>query len=399
MTVIEDVVIRKILDSRGNPTVEVEVLTENGYGIFGAPSGASTGAHEVAALPEEGIDKAIELFREEIVPMVIGFDSLEQEEMDTLLSEIDGTDNLSRIGGNLIVALSIANAKAAADALGLPLYHYIGGMVSRDLPYPMGNVLGGGKHAIGGTDIQEFLVIPQGETFVDSVFAGAKVHKKVASILKKRFPDTAIGKGDEGAWVAKVSNDEALDIVNQACVEISDDVGFEIQAGLDVAASSFFKDGKYHYKQKKLDQEGQVQYMAELFDKYNLFSIEDPFDEEDFEGFTELTNQIGDRCLIIGDDLFVTNEERLMKGIEVGACNAILIKPNQIGTLSKTIDTIKLSMEAGYQNVISHRSGETTDPAIAHLGVAFSSICIKTGAVGGERIAKLNELIRIEEEL
>ncbi|MGA1820788.1 MAG: phosphopyruvate hydratase [Thermoplasmatota archaeon] len=399
MTIIEDIVIRKILDSRGNPTVEVEVWTESGFGRFGAPSGASTGAHEVVALPKVGIDKAIELFREEIVPTFIGFDSVEQEELDLQLTEIDGTEDLSRIGGNLIVAMSLASAKAASDALGMPLYRFVGGMMNTELPYPMGNVLGGGKHAIGGTDIQEFLVIPQGESFIDSVFAGASVHKRVAKLLKKKFPTAALGKGDEGAWVAKLTNDEALEIVSQACKEVGDEAGFEIQAGLDVAASSFFKDGMYHYSDKKLDAQGQIAYMAELADKYNLFSIEDALDEEDFQGFADLTEAIGDRCLIIGDDLFVTNEERLQTGIEAGACNAILIKPNQIGTLTGTIDTVKLANEAGYQNVISHRSGETTDPAIAHLGVAFGSICIKTGAVSGERTAKLNELIRIEEEL
>ncbi len=399
MTLIEDVVIRKILDSRGNPTVEVDVYTDTGSGRFSAPSGASTGIHEVTAFPKEGIDHAIHLFREEIVPQVIGMDTLEQESLDLLLTDLDGTDNFSRIGGNLIVALSIASSKAASEVLGLPYYRYLGGLLHTDLPYPMGNVLGGGKHAIGGTDIQEFLVISQGETFIDSVFAGASVHKRVSELLRKKYPGVALGKGDEGAWVAKVTNDEALEIVSTACNEISDEVGFEIQPGLDVAASSFFKDGKYHYSDKVLDTQGQISYMAELADKFDLFSIEDAMFEEDFKGTADLTEQIGDKCLIIGDDIFVTNEERLAKGIEFGACNAILIKPNQIGTLTGTIDTVKLAQEAGYQTVISHRSGETTDPAIAHLGVAFSSICIKTGAVSGERIAKLNELIRIEEEL
>ncbi len=353
----------------------------------------------MTAFPKEGIDHAIHLFREEIVPQVIGMDTLEQENLDLLLTDLDGTENFSRIGGNLIVALSIASSKAASEVLGLPYYRYIGGMLHSDLPYPMGNVLGGGKHAIGGTDIQEFLVISQGETFIDSVFAGASVHKRVSELLRKKYPGVALGKGDEGAWVAKVTNDEALEIVSTASNEISDEVGFEIQPGLDVAASSFFKDGKYHYSDKVLDTQGQISYMAELADKFDLFSIEDAMFEEDFKGSADLTEQIGDKCLIIGDDIFVTNEERLTKGIEFGACNAILIKPNQIGTLTGTIDTVKLAQEAGYQTVISHRSGETTDPAIAHLGVAFSSICIKTGAVSGERIAKLNELIRIEEEL
>lgn len=399
MTQIEDVVIRKILDSRGNPTVEVEVWAEDGFGMFGAPSGASTGKYEVTAFPKIGVDKAISVFREEIVPQMVGMDVLFQEEMDEMLRETDGTKDLSRIGGNLIVAASIANSKAAADSLGMPYYRYLGGLMSMELPYPLSNVLGGGKHAIGGTDIQEFLVVPQGETFVDSVFAAAAVHKKVGSLLKKKFPGAALGRGDEGAWVAKLGNVEALELVSKACQEVSDEVKFPVQPSMDVAASSFFEKGKYKYSDRTLDRDGQVAFMAELHDKFGLFIIEDPFDEEDYEGFAMLTDQIGDDCLIVGDDLFVTNEERLDKGIEMGACNAILIKPNQIGTLTSTIETVKLAQEAGYQTVLSHRSGETEDPTIAHLAVAFRSICIKTGAVSGERTAKLNELIRIEEDI
>ena len=399
MTIIEEVIVRKILDSRGNPTVEVDVFTDEGFGRFAAPSGASTGIHEVSAFAKGGIDAGIGSFREEVVPQLIGMDVLDQENMDYLLRDLDGTEDLSHFGGNLTVAMSIATSKAASDSLQMPYFRYLGGLVNSMLPYPMGNVLGGGKHAIGGTDIQEFLVISQGDTFRESVFANASVHKKVSGILKKRYPDIAIGKGDEGAWVAKVSNDEALEIVYSACKEISDETGIAIQPGIDAAASSFYKDGKYVYRDKKLDQDGQVAYMAELVDKFDMFSIEDPMDEEDYEGYVSLTEEVGDKCLVVGDDLFVTNIERLEKGIEMGACNAILIKPNQIGTLSDTIDTVKLAQDAGYQTVISHRSGETTDEAIAHLGVAFGSIAIKTGAVSGERIAKLNELIRIEEIL
>jgi len=399
MSEIEDVLIRKILDSRGKPTVEVEVWTCESTGIFAAPSGASTGAHEAKALPDAGIDKAIDLFESDVIPKVIGMDVFDQEGIDILLREIDGTDDFSRIGGNLAVGLSIAVSKSAADLLEIPYFRYLGGLMSSQLPYPMGNVLGGGKHAIGGTDIQEFLVIPQGESFRESAFAGSKVHSRVTELLRKKRPKAAIGKGDEGAWVAAIGNDEALELVSQACKEVSDQVGFPIQPGLDVAASSFFEDGAYKYAKRKLDKDGQIAYMAELADKYELFSIEDPLQEEDFDGFAILTEEIGDRCLVIGDDLFVTNEERLDRGIEVGACNAILIKPNQIGTLTETLDTVRLAQESGYQTVISHRSGETTDAAIAHMGVAFGSICIKTGAVSGERIAKLNELIRIEEIL
>jgi len=399
MVEIEEVEIRKILDSRGNPTVEVDVYSEDAFGRFASPSGASTGIHEVAAFPEGGVDASIDLFQSDVIPQVLGLNIFEQEDLDLLLWELDGTDNLSRIGGNAIVGLSMAVAKTAADLLGIPLYRYVGGLIRDVLPFPMGNVLGGGKHAIGGTDIQEFLVISQGETFLDSVMAGARTHKRVAKILKEKYPDVALGKGDEGAWVAKVSNDEAMEIVSTACREISDEVKFPIQPGLDLAASSFFKDGKYVYREKKLDLDGQISYVGELVDRYELFSVEDPLFEEEFEGYVRLTEEIGEKCLVIGDDLFVTNGERLEKGAGMGACNAILIKPNQIGTLTGTMDAVRLAQEEGYHTVISHRSGETEDPAIAHLGVAFGSIAIKTGAVSGERTAKLNELIRIEEEL
>ncbi len=399
MSEIDDIFIRKILDSRGNPTVEIDVYGEEGFGRFASPSGASTGMYEAQAIPKGGIDKAIELFEAEIIPQVVGISLFDQEDLDLLLGDLDGTGNFERIGGNLAVGLSLAVAKAAADTLGIPLYRYIGGMLPETLPYPMGNVIGGGQHAIGGTDIQEFLVISQGETFSDSVFAGARTHKRVSEILKKRYPKAALGKGDEGAWVAPITNDEAMEIVKQACDEIGDEVGFDIQPGLDFAASSFYKDGKYIYKDKKLDLDGQIAYVGELVDKYDLFSVEDPLYEEDFEGYVSLTEEVGEKCLVIGDDLFVTNEERLEKGVEMGACNAILIKPNQIGTLTGTMNAVRLAKEEGYHTVISHRSGETTDTAISHLGVAFGSIAIKTGAVSGERIAKLNELIRIEEEI
>jgi enolase len=397
MSEIDEIVIRKILDSRGKPTVEVEVWTGSSVGIFSSPSGASTGSHEAVAFPKIGIDKAIDFFDDEIAPKVIGMEVFDQDGIDHLLRDIDGTKDFSKIGGNLAVALSIAVSKSAADYLEIPYFRYLGGLINTNLPYPMANVIGGGKHAIGGTDIQEFLVIPQGETFKESAFAAAAVHAKVAEILKKRYPKTSIGKGDEGAWVAAIKNDEALMIVSDACKAVSDEVKFPIQPGLDLAASSFYEKGMYVYADRKLDKDAQIAYIGELVDKYDLFSVEDPLEEEDFDGYATLTEEIGEKCLVIGDDLFVTNEDRLDQGIEVQACNAILIKPNQIGTVTEMLDTVRLAQEAGYQTVISHRSGETTDTAIAHMGIAFGSICIKTGAVGGERIAKLNELIRLEE--
>ncbi|MDG6224887.1 MAG: phosphopyruvate hydratase [Candidatus Thermoplasmatota archaeon] len=399
MSEIEDIVIRKILDSRGKPTVEVEVWTMEAGGMFAAPSGASTGEHEAVAVPKAGLDAAMELFENELAPKVMGLDVFDQEGIDDIIRDVDGTDDLSRIGGNLAVALSIASSRAAAESLEIPYFRYLGGMMACDLPYPMGNVIGGGKHAIGGTDIQEFLAISQGETFRGSAFAGAAVHAKVAEMLKKRYPDRALGKGDEGAWVASIANEEALEVLFAACQEVSDEVGFPVQPGLDLASSSFYKKDRYVYADRKLDRDGQIAFVGELVDKYELFSVEDPLWEEDYEGYSILTENIGDRCLVIGDDIFVTNVERLERGIEEGSCNAILIKPNQIGTLTDTMEAVRLARDAGYQTVISHRSGETTDSAIAHMGVAFGSICIKTGAVSGERIAKLNELMRIEEIL
>jgi enolase len=399
LTEITEVVIRKILDSRGNPTVEVDIFTPSGFGTASAPSGASTGANEVVAFPSEGVDHAIQIFTEDAASKLLGLEVTEQQEIDTLLAEIDGTDNFSHIGGNVAVATSLAVAKCAAFTLGLPLYRYLGGTFTVKTPFPLGNVLGGGKHAVGGTDIQEYSAIAMGPSLRESVFANATVHLVVKKRLKQKYPDSAIGKGDEGAWVAKMDNEDALELVSESCKEVSESVNFPISPCLDIAASELYKDGIYHYKNGDLDKEGQIEFITHLVDNYNLYLVEDPLDQEDFEGYSQLTKAVGDRCIIVGDDLFVTDSKRVKKGIEMKSANAVLIKPNQIGTLSKTIETIKLAHENGYKTVISHRSGETTDSTIAHIGVAFGCHAIKTGVVGGERTAKLNELIRIEEEL
>ena len=389
--------IRKILDSRGNPTVEVDVFLEGGSGTAAAPSGASTGVHEVAAFPEDGIDASIELFREEIVPKMIGMDGTDQASFDGWLHEIDGTDNFSRIGGSVAVATSLALAKAAAEVSKMPFYSYLSGPSSESLPRPMGNMIGGGAHGVGGTDIQEFLSIAQGPTFQDSVFANAVVHKRVKEELIEALPNQAIGKGDEGAWLAGITNEEALDILSEACSEISESVGFDCRPCLDMAASEIYKNGMYKYREGEISTDSQVDFVADLVEEFDLFSVEDPFHEEDFESFARLTEAVGDRCLIVGDDLFVTNIQRLEKGVHMKAANAILLKPNQIGTVTDMVETVEYARENGYQMVMSHRSGETNDDSIAHLSVAFGCLAIKTGAVGGERTAKLNELIRIEE--
>ena len=401
MTVIEGIFIRKILDSRGNPTVEVDIITPLGFGTAAAPSGASTGEHEVAAIPKKGIDAAIVSFRKEVIPRLIGMDTLEQGAVDDALKAIDGTANLERIGGNLIVATSMAAAKAAADAMHIPLYLYLGGRFGGNMPFPFGNVLGGGRHAIGGTNIQEFMAVAMENTATVSIFANAMVHKEVSKALQAKFPGVAIGKGDEGAWVAKCTDEEALDLVTKACARVSASEKITIKPALDVAASELYDDKTKVYKydggKKLLAPKKQIDFITTLIEKAELHSVEDPLEQNDFQGYAELTDKVGDHCTIIGDDLFVTNIARLQKGIEMGACNAILIKPNQCGTLTDTINCIKYAHDHKYRTVISHRSGETTDETIAHIAVAFGAHGIKTGAVGGERIAKLNELVRIEE--
>jgi len=315
------------------------------------------------------------------------------------LHEVDGTANFARIGANVATAASLANAKAAASSSGKPLYRYLSRAPRPTLPLPFGNVIGGGRHAVGGTTIQEYLVVSQGPTLQGNVFANARVHHLVRDALTKKMPDVSLGRGDEGAWIAQNEDEEALALLTDVCRGVERDVGFAVRPALDLAASEFYRDGKYRYRDRALSREEQIDLVDRLVREYHLFSVEDPFDEEDFGAFAELTKRVGAHCKVIGDDIFVTNVERLRLGIESHAGNAILIKPNQIGTLSDTRAAVELAHRSGYATVMSHRSGETTDDTIAHLAVAFGCLGIKTGAVGGERIAKLNELIRIEEEL
>lgn len=399
MGAIEQVYFRKILDSRGNATVEVDVLAEGGFGRAAAPSGASTGAHEVAAWAKGGVDESIRVAREGLAEELLGIDVLLQREIDEQLVAFDATENFAKIGGNLAVATSLAVARCAAHTLEIPLYAYLGGAFVSRLPRPFGNVLGGGAHAVGGTDIQEYMAVALGPTVAESVFANAKVHRLVKERLRKRFPGASLGKGDEGAWNAPIGNVEALEVVTECCKEASDELGFDVRPALDVAATELWDGKVYNYRDGKRTSADQVTFLAELADRFGLLSIEDGLAEDDWEGWIELTKRIGDRCLIVGDDLFTTSPKRVAQGIERRAGNAVLVKPNQIGTLTRTVETIELAHESGFKTVISHRSGETTDDAIAHIGAAFGCFGIKTGAVGGERVAKLNELIRIEEEL
>ena len=399
MPSIDRLAIRKILDSRGNATVEVDIVAGAALGRAAAPSGASTGALEAPSWPPGGVDGALRIFQDSIAPRLRGRDVKDQAGLDRTLRELDGTPNFARIGGNVATAVSLANAKAAAASAGKPLFRYLTGPQGPSIPLPLGNVIGGGRHAIGGTTIQEYLVVSQGPTPLANVMTNARVHALVRDALMKRLPGVALGRGDEGAWVAQLQDEEALSLLADVCRGVEREAGFPVRPALDFAASEFYRGGKYRYRDRALSAKEQVDFVERLAGDFSLFSVEDPFDQEDFGSFTELTKRIGDRCKVIGDDIFVTNVERLRRGIEQRAANAILIKPNQIGTLSETRAAVDLAHSAGYATVMSHRSGETTDDTIAHLAVAFGCLGIKTGAVGGERIAKLNELIRIEEQL
>ena len=395
MTIIEAIELRTILDSRGNPTVEAEISTAGGFGRAAAPSGASTGAAEAKVLPpNEAIDNAIQ----NLIPALIGMDTADQECFDAQLRDIDGTADFSGIGANVAVALSLANAKAAASALGLPLFRYLGGAFASEIPFPLGNVIGGGAHAANATEIQEFLVVPGGAADAEeAVFANAAVHKNVKELLKKK--GIAAGKGDEGAWAPQIDDALAFELIAEATGRVADEMNVSVDMGIDVASSQMWNGEGYKYRDRVRSTEDQIAYIAELVDKYNLVYVEDPLHEDDFDGFAELNSQVGDRCLLCGDDLFVTQVDRIEKGIETGSANCVLIKPNQVGTLSDTFEAVRLAHSSGLDTVMSHRSGETTDTTIAHLATAFSCVFLKCGVVGGERIAKLNELIRIEEQL
>ena len=395
MTAIEQVRLRPILDSRGNMTVEAEIWTVHGWGRAAAPSGASTGAHEAKVRP---VKEAIAEAEQVLIPALVGEDTLEQAAFDHLLREIDGTSDFSRIGANVAVALSMACAKAAAATQGEELFRYLGGAFVGATPLPLGNVIGGGAHAPNATEIQEFLVVPTGAADAEeAIFANAAIHRKVRDLLAVQ--GKACGKGDEGAWAPAISDGEAFDIVNDAIATISDSMLVSINMGVDVAASQLWDGEVYRYRENARTTDEQIAYLVDLVDRYGLVYVEDPLHEEDFEGFAELTRQVGDRCLICGDDLFVTQVERVIRGIEMGAANCVLIKPNQVGTLTDTFEAVRVAQSHGLDTVMSHRSGETTDETIAHLATAFACIFLKSGVVGGERIAKLNELIRIEEAM
>jgi len=400
-TIIEEVLARKIFNIRGEETIEIDVKTKKGLGRASAPSGASRGKGEVVPYPEGGVNQAIKRVKELVEPQLIGIEAQRQEKVDHLLHQIDGTQDFGKIGGNTTYAVSLASADAAASSMNKPLFAQLGGYSTSELPHPLGNVIGGGKHARGKSpDIQEFLVLPvKVNTFLDAAKANVLIHQRVGFYLLKKDKTFTGGRGDEGAWAPNLKNEDALEIVAKACEEVSQETGIECKVGLDIAASSLWDTKKdcYIYPRDEVDKDSgeQLEFVLDLIQKYKLAYVEDPFHEEDFESFGELTRRVK-KCLICGDDLFATNKKRLAYGIEKGVTNAIIIKGNQVGTLTDAWETTILAQKANYVPIMSHRSGETTEAHIAHLAVAFRCPIIKAGVIEGARIAIINELIRIE---
>ncbi|MRN56677.1 phosphopyruvate hydratase [Paenibacillus sp. 19GGS1-52] len=411
MTIISDVYAREVLDSRGNPTVEVDVYLESGAkGRAIVPSGASTGAHEAVELRDgdksrylgKGVLKAVENVNELIAPEVIGMDALDQLGIDKLMITLDGTPNKAKLGANAILAVSMAVARAAAAALDVPLYVYLGGFNAKQLPVPMMNIVNGGAHADNNVDVQEFMVLPIGApSFKEALRTGAEIFHALKAVLQAKGLNTAVG--DEGGFAPNfTSNEEALSTIMEAIEKAGYKAGVDVFLGMDVASTEFYKDGKYH-----LEGEGKsytsaefVDLLSSWVDKYPIITIEDGCSEDDWEGWKLLTEKLGHKIQLVGDDLFVTNTERLNKGIEEGIGNSILVKVNQIGTLTETFDAIEMAKRAGYTAVISHRSGESEDSTIADIAVATNAGQIKTGAPSRtDRIAKYNQLLRIEDEL
>ena len=404
MALIEQVGAREILDSRGNPTVEVEVLLDDGsFGRAAVPSGASTGAHEAVELRDDderylgkGVTKAVEAVLDVLAPAVIGIPAEDQRLVDEALLDADGTANKAQVGANAVLGVSLAVARAAAESAGLELYRFIGGSNAHVLPVPMMNILNGGAHADSGVDVQEFMIAPIGApTFREALRMGTEVYHQLKAVLKDKGLST--GLGDEGGFAPSVdSTKAALDLIVEAIKKAGYELGTDVALALDVAATEFYKDGKYHFEGKQLSAAEMADVYAGLVSEYALVSIEDPLDEDDWDGWKTLTDMIGDKVQLVGDDLFVTNPQRLAEGL----ANALLVKVNQIGTLTETLDAVELAHRNRYASMMSHRSGETEDTTIADLAVACNCGQIKTGAPArSERVAKYNQLLRIEEML
>ncbi len=404
---IERIVARQVLDSRGNPTVEAEVFASGGFGRAAVPSGASTGTLEAVELRDggerwggKGVTRAVGNIIETIAPALVGMDVTRQEHIDQTMIDLDGTPTKGKLGANAILAVSLAVARAASVCVGLPLYRYLGGPSSQVLPIPCLNVLNGGAHAANSVDIQEFMVVPAGlPTYSEALRAGVEVYHALKRVIGGRGLGTNVG--DEGGFAPDLpTNEAALELLVEAIDVAGYRLGDEISLALDVAATEFHREGQYEFEGGELESSEMVDYLVGLVERYPLVSIEDGMAEDDWEGWTELTDRIGDRTQLVGDDLFVTNEEILRKGIGEGVANAILIKVNQIGSVSETLHTMSMAKAASYASMVSHRSGETEDSFISHLAVATNAGQIKTGAPArGERTAKYNQLLRIEESL
>ena len=408
MALILNIDAREIIDSRGNPTVEVDVVLDDGsFGRAAVPSGASTGVHEAHELRDggdryqgKGVLQAVKNVIEEIDEELMGVEADDQRLIDQLMRDLDGTENKSKLGANAILGVSMAVAHAAAKAAELPLFRYVGGPNAHVLPVPMMNILNGGAHADSGVDVQEFMIAPIGaESFSEALRVGAEVYHTLKKVIKDKGLST--GLGDEGGFAPSVdSTKAALDLIVEAIEKAGFKVGEDVALALDVASSEFFKDGKYHFEGGEHTAEEMAKVYEELIEAYPIVSIEDPLQEDDWEGYTALTAKIGDKVQLVGDDFFVTNPQRLAKGIEEKAANALLVKVNQIGTLTETFDAVELAHRNGYRTMMSHRSGETEDTTIADLAVALNCGQIKTGAPArSERVAKYNQLLRIEQEL
>jgi enolase len=399
---------REILDSRGNPTVEAEVHTSSGFGRAAVPSGASTGEHEANELRDNdkarylgrGVLQAVENVNDKLGPAIVGLSALDQPTVDQRLIELDGTPNKSKLGANAILAVSLATARAAADTVDLPLWRYLGGIQARVLPTPLMNIINGGAHADSGLEVQEFMIVPLGfPTFAEALRAGAEIFHNLKAILKKEGMVTAVG--DEGGFAPRLaSNEQAIQRIMTAIEAAGYKPGEQVALGMDCAASEFYKDGKYTWDKKQHTAAELCEVYADLIKKYPIVTIEDGYAEDDWEGWKLMTEKLGSKIQLVGDDLFVTNVKRLAQGIEKKIANSILIKVNQIGTLTETLDTIRMATQAGYTSVASHRSGETEDSFIADLAVATNCGQIKTGSLSrSDRIAKYNQLLRIADEL
>ncbi|MGI0070686.1 MAG: phosphopyruvate hydratase [Thermoplasmata archaeon] len=398
MSRIVAVELASLYDSRGRPTIESTVTLDSGaHARAGAPSGESTSVHEVHAFPDGGVPEALKTARERVVPALVGMDAGDQAAVDRALHEVDGTPNFSRIGGNTSTAISVAAAMAFGAETHRPLWQVLArpGVDGRAFPAIVGNCMNGGRHAIGGPDFQEFIAFADAPDPRLSVAAAVRVHALVGQALQKRLPGIALGRGDEGGWVAPLGNVEALEVLVEACARAREELGVPVHPGIDLAASEFYRDGRYRYRDRQRDTEDQVAFVAELVDRYGLQFLEDPLDEDAFDGFALMTKAVGDKTVLVGDDIYATDVRRIQRGIDGRCSNSVLIKVNQIGTLTDALAAVDLSRAHGLTTVSSHRSGEVPEGWLAHVALGSAARGLKCGVVGGERVAKLNELLRL----